>query len=145
MPRKKVDIPCDPASIVGEQSHDWAVIRTQEPISHAFPALPLGGARIPEVGDRVSIIQHPQRLPKKVAFQHNLIRDVKPDRILYWTDMDEGSSGSPVFDQDWRVVAVHYWTIPALEGERSKWWNQGCRIDRLVERMKAGEIEIARA
>ena len=145
MPRKKVEIPCDPASIVGEQSHDWAVIRTQEPISDAFPALPLGGARIPEVGDRVSIIQHPQRLPKKVAFQHNLIRDVKPDRILYWTDTDEGSSGSPVFDQDWRVVALHHWTIPAPEGERSKWWNQGRRIDRLVERMKAGGIEIAGA
>jgi V8-like Glu-specific endopeptidase len=145
MPRKKVEIPCDPASIVGEQEHDWAVIRAQEPIPDAFPALPLGGARVPEVGDRVSIIQHPQRLPKKVAFQHNLIRDVKPDRILYWTDTDEGSSGSPVFDRDWRVVALHHWAIPAPAGERSKWWNQGRRIDRLVERMKAGGIEIAGA
>jgi V8-like Glu-specific endopeptidase len=143
MPRKKVEIPCDAESILAEEEHDWAVIRAREPIPDAFPALRLGEARVPAVGDRVSIIQHPQRLPKKVAFQHNLIRAVEPDRILYWTDTDEGSSGSPVFDHDWSVVAMHHWTLPAPDGERSKWWNQGRRIDRLIERMKVKGINLS--
>jgi len=142
-PTVRTEIPCDPASIVGERDQDWAVIRTLEPIPNAFPALRLGGAKVPAIGDRVAIIQHPQRLPKKVAFQHNLIRAVEPDRILYWTDTDEGSSGSPVFDEDWSVVALHHWTIPAPEGERSKWWNQGRRIDRLIERMKAKGVGLS--
>jgi hypothetical protein len=141
-PTMRTEIPCDPASIVGERDQDWAVIRTREPIPDAFPPLRLGGARVPVVGDRVAIIQHPQRLPKKVAFQHNLIRAVEPDRILYWTDTDKGSSGSPVFDEDWSVVALHHWTIAAPKGERSKWWNQGRRIDWLVGRMKANGVDL---
>jgi V8-like Glu-specific endopeptidase len=142
VPRKKVEIPCDIGAIVAEEEHDWAVIRAREPIPDAFPALRIGAARVPSVGDRVSIIQHPQRLPKKVAFHHNLIRAVEPDRILYLTDTDEGSSGSPVFDQDWSVVAMHHWTLPAPEGERSKWWNQGRRMDRLIDRMTARGINL---
>ncbi len=129
-------IRCDPQSIVGEKTDDWALIRTTEPIPDAFPVLQIVGARVPEVDDRVYIIQHPQGQPKKVAFQHNLVRFVEPDKIQYWTDTDLGSSGSPVFDETWSVVALHHFSVPAPQGDRITVRNQGRRIDSVVERMK---------
>lgn len=59
---------CDPASIVGEKADDWALVETVDRIPDEYPVLPIEGAAVPEVDDRVYIIQHPQGLPKKVAF-----------------------------------------------------------------------------
>jgi V8-like Glu-specific endopeptidase len=134
-PKKVVQIACDVDSIVGEKADDWALIRTAEPIPDDFPALPIVGAPTPQIDDRVYIIQHPYGQPKKVAFQHNLVRDVAEDKIQYWTDTDLGSSGSPVFDETWRVVGLHHFAVPA-EGDPTNVRNQGRRIDRIVERMR---------
>lgn len=135
-PKRITQVRCDPDSVVGEKADDWALIRTTEPIPADFPMLPVTGAEVPEVDDRVYIIQHPYGQPKKVAFQHNLVRSVEPDKIQYWTDTDLGSSGSPVFDESWRVVALHHFSVPAPEGDRVSVRNQGRRIDRIVERMR---------
>jgi len=134
-PKKVVQIACDVDSIVGEKADDWALIRTAEPIPDDFPALPITGADIPRIDDRVYIIQHPYGQPKKVAFQHNLVRAVGPDTIQYWTDTDLGSSGSPVFDETWRVVGLHHFAVSA-QGDPTNVRNQGRRIDRIVERMQ---------
>jgi V8-like Glu-specific endopeptidase len=85
----------------------------------------------------VCIIQHPGGQTKKVALQHNLVRDVDTEKIQYWTDTDLGSSGSPVFDDRWDVVALHHFSVPAPQGDRVGVRNQGRRIDRIVERMVA--------
>ena len=134
--RQLHQIRCDPDSIVGEKDDDWALVETTEPIPDAFPVLPIVGGQTPEVDDRVYIIQHPQGQPKKVAFQHNLVRAVLPDRIQYWTDTDLGSSGSPVFDEAWAVVALHHFSVPAPKEDRISVRNQGRRIDRIAERMQ---------
>jgi hypothetical protein len=63
-PRDIVSLACD----VGEKPDDWAVIETVNPIPDAFPALPIVGARVPQVDDRVCIIQHPGGQTKKVAW-----------------------------------------------------------------------------
>ncbi len=130
-------IGCDPGSVTGEKADDWAIIRATEPIPDAFPVLPVLGSRVPEIDDRVYIIQHPQGQPKKVAFQHNLVRYVGPETLQYWTDTDLGSSGSPVFDETWSVVGLHHFSVPAPQGDRISVRNQGRRIDRVVERMQA--------
>lgn len=129
-------IDCDPTSIAGEKADDWALIRTNDPIPQEFPMLSLVGAQVPKVDDRVCIIQHPYGQTKKIAFQHNLVRSVSSDRIQYWTDTDLGSSGSPVFDESWSVVALHHFSVPAPHGDRISVRNQGRRIDRIVERMR---------
>jgi V8-like Glu-specific endopeptidase len=133
-PIRQID--CDPDSVVGEKAEDWALIQTSVSIPDEFPVLPLTGARLPEVNDRVCIIQHPLGQPKKIALQHNLIRWVDDNSIQYWTDTDFGSSGSPVFDESFEVVALHHFSVPTPHDNRASYRNQGRRIDRVVQRMK---------
>jgi V8-like Glu-specific endopeptidase len=129
-------VECDPDSIVGEADEDWALIATSEPIPDEFPILPLTNTRAPEIDDRVYIIQHPYGGQKKIAFQHNLVRSVDQWKIQYWTDTDLGSSGSPVFDENWSVVALHHFSLTAPKSDRIGVRNQGRRIDHVVARMR---------
>jgi V8-like Glu-specific endopeptidase len=71
--------------------------------------LPLTRRRTrPRVGDRVSIIQHPLGGLKQVSFQNNFAEFVDDTVLQYTTGTLPGSSGSPVFDTDFRgVVAIH--------------------------------------
>ncbi|BDA43796.1 Uncharacterized protein y4fB [Coccomyxa sp. Obi] len=56
----------------------------------------------------VSIIQHPGGDYKQVALRENKIISKKsPDVLLYQSDTAPGSSGSPVFNDQWQVVALH--------------------------------------
>jgi hypothetical protein len=96
----------DHDSFVGDPKDDWALLRLQEP-QLARPLVPLA-ERAASVGDRVAIIQHPNGMLKQVALHHNLVTYADGSRLQYLTDTEPGSSGSPVFDTDWKVVAVHH-------------------------------------
>jgi V8-like Glu-specific endopeptidase len=55
----------------------------------------------------VNIVQHPRGEYKQVAFRNNLVTAADAETLRYYTDTDYGSSGSPVCDDRWRVVALH--------------------------------------
>ena len=55
----------------------------------------------------MSIIQHPQGGPKQIAVTANQVVNIFDHRLQYTTDTLPGSSGSPVFNDDWKVVAIH--------------------------------------
>jgi endonuclease G len=60
------------------------------------------------VGNPVNIVQHPGGEPRQVAFRNNLLMKVEDERFLiYETDTEGGSSGSPVFNDHWELVALH--------------------------------------
>lgn len=82
------------------------------------------------VGERVSIIQHPNGDPQKVAVHDNKIVDVNfNDYFLHYeTDTMGGSSGSPVLNIDWDLVALHH----AAVGHS----NEGIRISSIVSRLR---------
>ncbi len=63
---------------------------------------------LPTLGDAVTIIQHPQGEDKQIALSANQVLSVWNQYVFYTTDTEPGSSGSPVFNQDWRVVAIHH-------------------------------------
>jgi endonuclease G len=139
-PKQISQVPCEATSVTAEKAHDWALIRVASPIRDEFPVLSLTGTKVPATNDRVYIIQHPQGEPKKIAFQHNLVRDVGNDVIQYWTDTDLGSSGAPVFDEKWRVVALHHFSLKVAEDKMGV-RNQGRLIDRVAERIRTtGEL-----
>lgn len=61
--------------------------------------------------DRVNIIQHPGGQPVKVVLTQNYVitaTNAHSTRVQYVADTMDGSSGSPVFNQNWEVVALHH-------------------------------------
>ncbi|MGW0846545.1 endonuclease [Streptomyces sp. NPDC002787] len=69
------------------------------------------------VGEFVNIIQHPRGEPKQVALRENQVVDIL-DRFMHSTaDTLQGSSGSPVLNDQWEVVALHHSAVPKTDGE----------------------------
>lgn len=59
-------------------------------------------------GQTVSIIQHPYGGAKRISMLGNVVTTARtPNHILYQTSTEEGSSGAPVFNEFWKVVALH--------------------------------------
>jgi endonuclease G len=58
--------------------------------------------------DHVTIIQHPLGGIKQICVTDNRVINVFGNFIQYTTDTASGSSGSPVFNDRWRVVAIHH-------------------------------------
>jgi V8-like Glu-specific endopeptidase len=58
--------------------------------------------------DRVAIIQHPGGHLKKISMQNNFVAYADANIVQYTTSTEPGSSGSPVFDDDFQVVAIHH-------------------------------------
>jgi endonuclease G len=72
------------------------------------------------------------------------------NRVRYQTNTEGGSSGSPAFNRDWRVVALHHGAGPtSMPGEfnlRTSDFNQGIPISAIVTELKkqlAGRPELA--
>jgi V8-like Glu-specific endopeptidase len=64
-------------------------------------------------GEPVNIIEHPEGKPKQIALRENKIIDNGlPHHLQYQTDTAAGSSGSPVFNDSWQLVAIHHSGIP---------------------------------
>jgi len=135
-PREYQVVGCQTDTIVGGKTHDWAVIRTRAPLPETIPVLGLGGGRVAP-GDRVYIIQHPRGGMKKIGMHHNIVRYADEDVVQYWTDTEPGSSGSPVFNERWDLVALHHRWIEAGPPGTREYRNQGRRITRVAEGLKA--------
>ncbi|PUB16616.1 DNA/RNA non-specific endonuclease [Paenisporosarcina sp. OV554] len=85
------------------------------------------------VGECVSIIQHPSGEYKAVAIRENQILDVFDDYIHYSTDTMPGSSGSPVYNDEWIVIALHHAGVPDPKNQTEFIANEGIRISAIVQ------------
>lgn len=107
------------------------------------------------VGEMVTIIQHPSGQPKEIAARENQLLQIADTTLLYATDTAPGSSGSPVFNDSWQVVALHHSGIPATDAQGNwlgpdgnpappnpsdaqvKWLgNEGIRISQIVASLR---------
>jgi hypothetical protein len=86
---------------------DFALVRLKAPPISA-PSVTLSNeAAYP--AQPANILQHPGGAGglMQVALRYNAIVHVDPTRLYYVTDTENGSSGSPVFNDDWQVIALH--------------------------------------
>lgn len=74
------------------------------------------------IGEYLTIIQHPGGERKQICVRENklLKYDENDDTLWYETDTVGGSSGAPVFNTAWQVVALHHSGVPETDGQ-NRW------------------------
>ncbi|AUX39722.1 hypothetical protein SOCE26_011170 [Sorangium cellulosum] len=114
---------------------DWTVVAILGEPEGRYAPLDLADVEI-KTGDRVNIIQHPMGLQKQMSFFHNRVVFVSRDRVQYLTDTQPGSSGAPVFDKQWRVVALHHsggmLREPGVKNSHASYRNEGIHINAVI-------------
>lgn len=173
--RTRVDFKClsTPTPITVPEPFDFALVAV-EPTSadgsrriddYGYLTLnPTPGKAV--VGEYLTIIQHPNGERKQVCVRENklLEYDDTLPRIIYATDTVGGSSGSPVFNDRWQVVALHRAGFPRMN-KKNEWlakdgtvwkaemgdeqvdWvgNEGVRISKIIEHLELhfADLEVA--
>ena len=116
---------------------DWTAVCVKGDPNTEWGMLHLADVSI-KANDYVNIIQHPGGLPKQIALYHNIVAFADDSRVQYLTDTMPGSSGSPVFDSEWRLVALHHsggW-LPEPATNKVFFRNEGIHIRVLLRGLK---------
>jgi V8-like Glu-specific endopeptidase len=123
------------------REQDWTLVRMSRDANTRWGAIEIKEVDV-TTAQRVNIIQHPGGGPKQIAIYHNVVAYVGENRIQYLTDTLPGSSGAPVFDSEWQVVAVHRsggWILePGTKNQVFR--NEGVNINRVVQGMRAAGL-----
>ena len=77
--------------------------------------------------EHVVVIQHPNGGLKQIALSANWVMGTKGPLIHYTTDTMPGSSGSPVFNDSWHVIAIHHAGGSLVKGAdgKNRYVNEG--------------------
>jgi V8-like Glu-specific endopeptidase len=120
---------------------DFSIVRIESgeylPPLELWGTLVLARDRAPGVGEHVTIVQHPGGGPKQIALTANQVVNVFEHRLQYTTDTLPGSSGSPVFNDDWIVVALHHAGGNLVTNQRGDrmFANEGILLARILEKL----------
>ncbi len=99
------------------------------PLANRLPELENDGNNT----ERVYIIGHPAGGTLQLSFQDNLLLDYEDPRIHYRTPTTGGSSGSPMFNQQWQLLGLHHGgssEMPKLHGKEGTYQaNEGMWIE----------------
>ena len=66
------------------------------------------------LGEIANVVQHPDGRFKELVLRENhlVARDETLSVLHYVADTEQGSSGSPVFNNEWEPIALHHWGGP---------------------------------
>lgn len=127
--------------ICADRALDYALLRLSAKLPRA--PLPIHNRIVsPPPGEYlpVNIIQHPNGNPKRVAVRNNLVNSSSAELLTYFTDTLRGSSGSPVFNDTWKVVALHRGWQPVVninfQGKDTAYVNYGTQILKILAHIK---------
>jgi len=78
---------------------------------------PLSGKLGDKGKESLNIIHHPDGAPMQLSLRENKFVSIKSNAIWYRSDTSQGSSGSPVFNDQWQVVALHHMGIAKKDSQ----------------------------
>jgi hypothetical protein len=125
----------EPAVRADPSRMDICILEIPEAVASNLEPL-LVGVPFPEESDygtvqRAYVIGHPHGAEAYVSLHGTELRGVDERRARYVSPTERGSSGSPVFDKSWRVIAVHFGT----EYDNGGQVNVGVRMDALIDHL----------
>ena len=91
-------------------------------------------------------MHHPDAAPLKLSLDTNAIIGVNQNktRVRYKTNTEGGSSGSPCFNANWQLVALHHSSDPNYEKFHKPGYNQGIPfttiLNLLTQKGNIGEL-----
>jgi hypothetical protein len=152
--------PPGPAAGSAPDQLDYALLRVQSAPGDqlpggqqaAAPAAKRGWVRTDTpayafaVGSPLYIMQHPEGAPLQLAIDTEAVVGTTDDgrRVRYQTNTLKGSSGSPCFNKDWQLVAIHHRGDPNFDAGQLPSYNQGIPIsairDLVTQRGLAAEL-----
>lgn len=95
------------------------------------------------LGECANIVQHPDGRYKEVVLRENRLVSRLDTVLHYVADTEPGSSGSPVFNNEWLVIALHHWGGPWRQTKDDSGKaiplevNEGIRASAIVNDLKA--------
>ncbi|MFF5143768.1 trypsin-like serine peptidase [Streptomyces sp. NPDC013157] len=112
----------DPGTLfVAHEPLDFALVAVAPVDGKALPGDVFGWNRLSVqtgklvVGELVNIVGHPNGRLKEIALRDNKLLVRLDDFLQYQTDTEPGNSGSPVFNDQWEVVALHHSGVPETD------------------------------
>lgn len=120
------------------EEHDFAAVYVEGDPSLGRSVIDISAPGAYQEDGRANIIQHPGANLKKIAIRNNGLKYLDDKVLQYWTDTEHGSSGSPVFDDKWKIIGLHYRedSAPGPAGE-TIYYNEAHRIEPIWEMLKA--------
>ncbi|MBK9384671.1 MAG: DNA/RNA non-specific endonuclease [Planctomycetes bacterium] len=100
------------------------------------------------LGEVANLVQHPAGRLKEVVLRENRLVSRLQHVLHYAADTQPGSSGSPVFNNQWEVIALHHWGGPwrqVADDDGKKvptFVNEGIRISAIVSELEARRAEL---
>lgn len=143
-----------------EQALDYTVTAVKRTARDGQTALCTFGL-LPLIVDEAKVLNGE---PKRLALRTNDLIDILEQFLHYHTDTAPGSSGSPVFNDQWEIVALHHSGVPnrdeqgnILKRGGGQWlkemgdqwidWiaNEGVRISRLLTHIQQQTLSTSQA
>ncbi len=129
---------CVAEVLATDPSLDYAVLRLAT--AAPYPGLPADSKPFLLGRDEVvplNIIQHPNGRPKMLAIRNNLATAAASPELRYFTSTLAGSSGAPVFSDQWKVVGIHRGAIGtkvlSFQGHSTAMVNMGTQMSAILD------------
>jgi V8-like Glu-specific endopeptidase len=148
-----------------DEDLDFTVVAVAEQPGQDPPGRAYGCVRLIEqtgkvlMGEAINVVHHPAGDRKSVSIRENRLVAEDELWLRYLSDTRHGSSGAPVFNDQWEMVALHHGGVPQRDprGRRlslagTPWTqdmgedavayigNEGARVSKIVGRLRDADL-----
>ena len=126
---------CDPEVFITDEALDYSLVGLTKKVDPKWGYLPVRHGQTAAEGKHVAIIQHPSGEPLQIAMRENSLQYQDDKTIEYLTNTEYGSSGSPVFNNNLYLIALHSQRVQDPSKKDRKVWyrNRGTKIGAILQ------------